>query len=47
MQESIMSGLNQSYDPIVSTTLDLDMDTFYAHLLSFDMRMEHQLALLQ
>lgn len=48
--QSISNGLNQSYDPIVtalSTKDDMDMESFYSHLLTFDMRIEQQLSSIQ
>ncbi|XP_026395969.1 uncharacterized protein LOC113290594 [Papaver somniferum] len=49
-KQAICNGLNQSYDPIVTalTTVEgMDIGTFYSHLLTFGMRLEQHLALLQ
>lgn len=47
MQQSILSGLDQAYDSIVtslSTVEKIDMDAFYAHLIAYDMRLDQQLS---
>lgn len=49
-KQAISNGLNQSYDPIVtslSTVEGMELETFYSHLQIFDMRLEQQLSLLQ
>ncbi|OVA09186.1 Lipase [Macleaya cordata] len=50
LQQAILSGLDQSYDAIVTsltTLITVDMDEFFAHLLTYDMRLELQMASLQ
>lgn len=50
MQQTVLAGLDQAYDAIVtslSTLENIDMDTFHAHLLNYDMRLESQLSILQ
>ncbi|OUZ99372.1 hypothetical protein BVC80_8531g5 [Macleaya cordata] len=50
LQQAILSGLDQSYDAIVTsltTLVTVDMDEFFAHLLTYDMRLELQMASLQ
>ncbi|KAF8379933.1 hypothetical protein HHK36_027398 [Tetracentron sinense] len=49
LQQTLLSGLDSSYDAIVTTLTatidDFSMDDFQAHLLAFEMRLEAQQAL--